>query len=103
MWLRDRRVYRRVLDNEAEDLIRKHGKRAYSVLRDGVRDQVPAVAAEVGTRFGIRTLVLLVWSAYWVFFIKILLPFSILSSYIGINELLTWGGLAFGLLAFILA
>jgi hypothetical protein len=38
MWLKDRRVYRRILETEAEDLIREHGERAYSVVRDGVRE-----------------------------------------------------------------
>ena len=38
MWLNDRRVYKRLLENEAEALIREHGERAYSVLRDGVRE-----------------------------------------------------------------
>ena len=63
MWLNDRRVYRRLLDNEADDVIREHGERAYSALREGAREarkrgdfqsagHLGKVLREVGKRSG---------------------------------------------------
>lgn len=59
------------------------------------------IEAEVSARFGVRILALAGWFLYWIFFIKILLPFCLLSAYINANELFTWQGWLHGLLAFI--
>lgn len=41
----------------------------------------------VVVRFGLRLVVILAWVIYWIFFVEILFPFSILAARIGLSEL----------------
>ncbi len=50
----------------------------------------------IGTRLAIRSAVLALWVIYWVFFIKILLPFSILCAHIGAGAFPDVSGWGYG-------
>jgi hypothetical protein len=71
-------------------------------VQEATPDAKKLVQVEVGARFGVRTLTVIAWAAYGVFFLKILLPFSIMASYINANELITLEGWLYGLLGFVL-
>lgn len=60
------------------------------------------IGVEFGTRIGVRVVTLIGWFVYWVFFIKILVPFCIFSTYIAINNFLMPQNWLYGLIAFTL-
>lgn len=55
---------------------------------------------EIGLRVGVRAAAITLWIIYFVLFIKIILPFCLLISRFGINELSQISGWAYSLLGF---
>jgi len=57
-----------------------------------------ALLRNIGRRLALRLIVFIAWWVYIIFFVKILLPFSILAARIGAGNLPTLGGWLYGLL-----
>lgn len=55
----------------------------------------------LGTRLAVRAAALIAWALYWVVFIKILLPFSVLSARVGGGDLPAPSGWLYGLLGLV--
>jgi len=80
--------------------------RATSALID-VEEATPGhskkvVKLELGARVGVRAAAFVVWLIYWFFSVKILLPFCVLTSRVGIDMLPELTGIMYGIGSFLL-
>lgn len=58
------------------------------------------IEIEVGARAAIRVVTFVLWIVYWFFFTKIVLPYCVILTQIGADELNNWTGWGYGIAAF---